>query len=375
MKIKLKNRKIKNGMISLYLEYYDGYIKTNDGKIKHKRRQENLKLYYKEFPKNQTEREFRKEVLRKAEKRLTKRQNEIDENKLSLDNSKKVKMSFIDYFEKMIETKKGTNKGNWKSALINLIQFVDGKIITFKDIDESFLRDFKQYLLNKTLYTTNKKLSQNSASSYYMKVRACLRQAFEDKILTENIAGRVKAIKPGEPERAYLTIEEIQRLAVTECRYDVLKRAFLFSCLTGMRWSDVNNLKWSDLVKQSDSYKVNFRQKKTKEYEYLDINNQAKELLGKEQENNDRVFGGLRYSSYMNTEILRWCMRAGITKHITFHSGRHSFATMLLTQGVDIYTVSKLLGHKEIKTTQIYAKIIDEKKREAVNKIPEIKII
>lgn len=65
-------------------------------------------------------------------------------------------------------------------------------------------------------------------------------------------------------------------------------------------------------------------------------------------------------------------MRAGILKDITFHCGRHTFAVMQLNLGTEIYTVSKLLGHKELKTTQIYARILDEKKREAVNKIPEL---
>jgi site-specific recombinase XerD len=69
-----------------------------------------------------------------------------------------------------------------------------------------------------------------------------------------------------------------------------------------------------------------------------------------------------------------WVLKAGITKHITFHCGRHTYATLLLTYGVDIFTVSKLLGHKSIKNTQIYAKIIDKTKREAVNKLPQIKI-
>jgi hypothetical protein len=67
-------------------------------------------------------------------------------------------------------------------------------------------------------------------------------------------------------------------------------------------------------------------------------------------------------------------MRAGITKDITFHCARHTFAVLQLTLGTEIFTLSKLLGHSELKTTQIYAKIIDEKKREAVNKIPDISI-
>ena len=74
----------------------------------------------------------------------------------------------------------------------------------------------------------------------------------------------------------------------------------------------------------------------------------------------------------MNVELSKWVMKAKITKDITFHCARHTNATLLLTNGTDLYTVSKLLGHKDIKTTQIYAKIIDEKKRQAVNSIPQI---
>ena len=62
-------------------------------------------------------------------------------------------------------------------------------------------------------------------------------------------------------------------------------------------------------------------------------------------------------------------LKAGITKNITFHCARHTYATLQLTLGTDIYTVSKLLGHKELRTTQIYAKVIDDKKKEAANKI------
>jgi Site-specific recombinase XerD len=85
------------------------------------------------------------------------------------------------------------------------------------------------------------------------------------------------------------------------------------------------------------------------------------------------VFYDLQSKSANTREQLnRWCAKAGINKKISFHTARHTFATMLLTLDVDLYTVSKLLGHKDIKTTQIYAKIIDKKKRDAVNKIPQL---
>jgi site-specific recombinase XerD len=92
-------------------------------------------------------------------------------------------------------------------------------------------------------------------------------------------------------------------------------------------------------------------------------------LLGEKAEPIERVFKGLKYSAWHNIKLQQWVMRAGISKTITFHCARHTYATLQLTLGTDIYTVSKLLGHKDLKTTQVYAKIIDDKKKEAANKI------
>lgn len=182
---------------------------------------------------------------------------------------------------------------------------------------------------------------------------------------------QVKSIKAESTEHAYLTIEEVRELVKTDCRYDVLKRAFLFSCLTGLRWSDINKLDWSDVNQLDGVHRITFNQQKTKTLQYLDITEQAFKLMG-EPENQGRVFHGLKYSSWMNVELLCWCMAAGIAKHVTFHSGRHTFAVSLLSRGVDIYTASKLLGHSEVKTTQIYSDIIDSVRKEAMHKIPDI---
>lgn len=116
-------------------------------------------------------------------------------------------------------------------------------------------------------------------------------------------------------------------------------------------------------------YYIRFRQKKTKGAETLPISEQAFGLLGERQGQDERVFIGLKYSAWHNLKLQQWVMRAGISKTITFHCARHTYATLQLTAGTDIYTVSKLLGHRELKTTQVYAKIIDEKKKEAANKI------
>ena len=124
----------------------------------------------------------------------------------------------------------------------------------------------------------------------------------------------------------------------------------------------------------NEGSKLHYYQKKTGTLEYLNINEEALEYLGEKGSDDDKPFEGLKYSSYFNVSLTQWMLKAGITKHITFHCARHTYATILITNGVDIFIVSDLLGHKEIKTTQIYARIIDKKKKEAVNKIPSIKI-
>lgn len=115
-----------------------------------------------------------------------------------------------------------------------------------------------------------------------------------------------------------------------------------------------------------------FKQKKTGGQEYLDINEQAAELLGERGKPQDLVFPYMISPDSQNSIIQQWVYKAGINKKITFHCGRHTFAVMMLDLGADLYTVSKLLGHKLIGTTQIYAKVLDKNKQAAVSRIPTI---
>ena len=217
-------------------------------------------------------------------------------------------------------------------------------------------------------------MSQNSRQSYFNKLRACLRQAYEDGIIRQNPMRGILGFSTQEGKRQYLSLDEVKAMAATECDYPEVKRAFLFSCLTGLRRSDIEKLTWGEVTQMGGRTRLVFRQKKTGGQEYLDITPQAADLIGERgnAKQNDKVFGYILHPSATNDNLRIWALRAGIDRHISFHCGRHTFAVLMLTLGTDIYTVSKLLGHRELKTTQIYAKIVDEKKQEAVDNIPRI---
>ena len=182
----------------------------------------------------------------------------------------------------------------------------------------------------------------------------------------------IEGFKAAEVKRDYLTLEEIKALAATPCKYPCLKRSFLFSCLTGLRKSDIEKLTWGEVHKQGEYTRIIFKQKKTGGQEYLDITPQAEKYLGEPGQADELVFAGFSYGSYTSLELRRWCMASGIEKDITFHCARHTFAVLMLDLGADIYTVSKLLGHRELATTQIYAKVLDRNKQKAVSLIPDI---
>jgi integrase/recombinase XerD len=375
MKVHLRERFQKKGKrISLYLEYYKGSRKSDEGKILPIREYEHLGIYLHNKPSTPLQKQENKQNLELAKNIKSKREIDIKNNEFGFLTNTKLNSNFLQYFNKLTEDRLSSigNYGNWDSTLKHLNQYTNKRVL-FKDIDESFCEGFKDYLTNKVKKNNGESLSSSSVSSYFNKFRASLKQAVKDKIILYNPSVDVKIPKVKEKEREYLSIEELKQLEKVECRYEVLKRAFLFSCLTGLRWSDIHKLKWKEVHFTNKIGRVHYYQQKTKNLEYLDISEEALSYLGEKSNDENKPFEGLKYSSYFNVALTQWMLKAGITKHITFHCARHTHATLLLTNGVDIYTVSKLLGHKEIKTTQIYARIIDKKKKEAVNKIPSIK--
>lgn len=318
---------------------------------------------------SELDKQHNKEIKDLAESIRAKRQLQIHEGKFGFLSTSKQKTNFVDYFNDLADKRTGSNSDNWYSALNYLDDFTGGSL-PFSELNEQFCNEFREYLLTTPSKRSHKRtLSQNSAHGYFNKFKAALKQAFKEGYLQADLNGRIDAIKAGETERQYLTLEELQALANTECSNLVLKQAAIFSALTGLRFSDIEKLIWAEVRKDGNKYSLHFRQKKTQGVESLPIPEQAYNLLGERKDPKDKVFEGLVYSAHMNLQLSRWVMKAGIQKQITFHCFRHTYATLQISLGTDIYTVSKMLGHRELKTTQVYAKIVDKLKEDATNTI------
>lgn len=373
-KVTLRQKKISKGRKSLYLDFYPPIPHPETGEPT---RREFLGLYIFEKPNTPIDKQHNIETLKIGESIRQKRENFLNKPEIYSEYEKEQlrkkelgEQCFIEYFRKLANKRKASNHDNWVSALNYIEAFTNGKL-KFADLNEKFLEDFKEYLLTtKSKKSDKTTLSQNSAVSYFNKVKAALKQAYKDGILQTDLNAKISPIKAAETRREYLTIEELNKLVKTPCNNPLLKRAALFSALTGLRFSDIQKMVWSEIVFiEGQGYFLNFSQKKTKGIETLPISDQAVSLCGERREPTDKVFDGLEYSAYSNKHLVQWIGAAGITKDITFHCFRHTFATLQLFNGTDIYTVSKMLGHKDLKTTQVYAKIVDEAKRTAANKI------
>lgn len=160
--------------------------------------------------------------------------------------------------------------------------YSQGQPIPFKDISVKLLEDIKMFLLRAPM-GGNKKgtISQNTASTYFSILKAGLKQAFVDEYLTVDIGAKVKGITNIEKPRVALSMNEVQMLVDTPCKDDVLKRAFLFSILTGLRHSDIQTLKWKQIQQTSKgTWQAVIVQQKTKRPDYKPVIQQALQLCG-----------------------------------------------------------------------------------------------
>lgn len=361
--IRLRKRVLKTGNTSLYLDIY----------INGQRSYEYLNLYL--IPeRTRADKDKNRQTLQLAEAVRAKRIVELQNNAHGFAAGDKSGANFIEYYDALM-TAKSKNKSEstiklWGNARHWWIEKFGTKL-TFRDIDADRLRQFKEYLEDDVICKKETPLKRSTAAIYFHKIRACIHHAYKAGIISSDPVLKVENIRRQDSERCYLTLDEVRRMAATTCRYESLRRAFLFSCLTGLRRSDILKLTWGEVRNEGEFTRIVFSQKKTGGLEYIDINPQAVPLMGERKSDNECVFGKFTTQTTSH-ELPRWAAAAGINKHVTFHTARHSFAVILLELDVDIYTVQKLLGHRNLATTQIYAKVVDKKKQEAAMRIPSI---
>lgn len=368
--IKLRVKHLANGNKSIYLDMY----------MNGKRKYEFLKLYI--IPEyNKSDRVRNSETLKLANAIKAQRIIELQNQSHGFKINKMSHIKLIDYIQGVAEKKSENEvRKTVLHAVVYHLRRYDPNDTQLSRIDKDYILGFLDYLkAAKQTHTKKEKLLHVNTQVYYYKMlRYCLNYAVSEELISANPMNKMKnEEKPHKhrTEREYLTIDELRKLAQTPFYNTLLKKAFLFSCFCGLRHSDIIALTWGDIEMDGEgNSRLHIIQKKTKEAISLPLSPEAIKQLPKREDakDNDIIFKKLITLGRTNEILPKWAEQAGIKKHITFHLSRHTHATMLLTLGVDLYTVSKLLGHTNIQTTQIYAKLVDESKKKAIDLIPNI---
>lgn len=353
----LRKKPLAKGGASLYLEH------NRNGK----REYEFLRLYLR--PDTKENKAFNKSVMEAAKVIQSERITALMQGKAKI-SANRADMNFLEYYNNYIEahSEEGTGYRKQYATVRNWwIRYI-GENTTLEDITPKTIAGFASFL-KKTSGRAGKKLAPNSQKLYFDTIVNCLKRAEKEGIIDRSPVNMLNANeKPKNvtAERHYLDMEELKRVSQTPCKRDAIKKAFMFSCFTGLRYSDIIALEWGMIANDT----IVMRMQKTKQPITLPLSENAKLWLPERE--GVKVFNISPNIGVIERHIAKWMKDAGVNKRITFHCARHTFATLALTYGADLYTVSKLLGHTNIATTQIYAKIVDKKKVEAVNLIPTI---
>ena len=266
-------------------------------------------------------------------------------------------------------------------SLAKHVELYAGRNVMFKDVDEDWIRGFIEYCkhdaLNLNYTRTSKdgkrkevKISQNTQHKLITKLNLVLKKASRGKnrLIASNPMDGIESdekVKSKQGTREFLSEEEVSKLMETPFnhgKYDI-KEAFLFSCFTGLRYSDLCQLKMSDFRMDRNGRYIKIQMVKTREPLKIYIPDVAFNLIP-DVEDDTKVFS-LPKNDYANECLRKWCKDSGIKKFVTFHCARHSAATILYSNGVPIQTIQKQLGHLKSATTELYAKMMDSAQSEA----------
>ena len=363
--VTLRTRPLKHGMLSFYLDYYPGY---RDQETMKTIRHEGLNIYIYANPKNERERNFNATMSEKAEAIRCRRFESIVNDRYDFFDRHKLKADFLEYYRKQLRK----HDQKWEFVYHHFYNFVHGKC-TFEEIDIDLCNKFREYLLNAKQLRRDGRISKNSASGYWSTFRGLLKILYRNQLIKTNINDFLDKIETEDTPKDYLSVEELYKLAETPCKKPILKTAALFSCLTSLRISDILSLQWHEIVDFAAGGKcVHTITQKTKTEDIIPISDEALQLIGYSPEKTGLVFKGLK-RSWTQQPMKEWIREAGITKNITFHSYRRTYATLQGAAGTDIRTIQSNMAHKSITTTQRYMKVVDSNKREASNRISLIR--
>lgn len=358
-KVFLRKKEISGDRISLYLDFYPPIRNPHTNRLS---RRESLGIYLYGHPANAREREFNASMMEKAEAIRCRRFEQFLNEQFGFLDKEKLRMDFLEYFRKKCFKK----YQKWKIVYEHFKDFCKGKC-TVGEVNEEFCKKFQAYLLEGGRRDGRKsKLAHNSIAGYWSTFRTLLKEAYQEKLIRENINDYLDKIEWKDTKIEFLTLDEVKKLAATPCKHEVLRQASLFSCMTGLRISDIQQLRWEHIVKAEDGYVMRIRTEKTDEEATLPISEEALALCGERGEG--LVFKTLK-RSMINYPLRAWIKEAGIKRRITFHCLNHTYATLLTSAGVPIYTIAKMLTHRNVKNTQIYAEVMDPNKRDAANVI------
>jgi integrase len=367
--VRIREKRLNDGNVSLYLDMY--YMGA--------RKKEGLKLYL--VPEvNAAAKLQNKNTLKLAEQIKAERILDIQQHGLvNWENVKKGRMTLAAWVEKYTKDENGLtpasmrSKRNAQARVEQYLLYIGKPNLALKDVDKNFCKGFIAFLKTCTFNNGKKTLGSTTCRIFMNRLAATLNMAVREGLIDSNPFKLLDAKEKPQKKsaiREFLTIEELRTLIATPCRYDIVKKAFLFSCFTGLRYSDMMALKWNEIHKAADgkTLYIEHEQVKTKNTVTIPLSNEALKWMPRKSKDSERVFHQLHITSTTVEVVLgEWMQEAGIQKHITYHCSRHTAATLLLTLGADLYTVSKILGHQSIRMTEVYAKIVDKKKIETMN--------
>jgi len=364
--VRIRFKELKGGNKSLYLDI------CHDGR----RRYEFLKLFL--VPETTVEARERNENTMKAANAIkAQRILDITNKKTTAIHNEKARMpllEWLDEYGKMGEAKGRRSLVSHIHAVRKFMQAYNPRIRLY-EVDKDFIQGFIDYLGTCKSRMRKQPLSKKTISSYCGYINYALNYAVDIDVLPENplLSFDWASIDGEATKREYLTIEEVQKLIDAPCKSKTVKPIFLFSCFCGLRYSDVKGLRWKDIIEEKGKVHIELRQQKTGKAIYLPLSQQAQKYLPQEKgDPNAKVFVVMPTVSNFDHVLKTWSKAAGITKRVSYHVSRHAFATMTLTMGADIYTTSQLLGHSDVEVTQVYAKIVDKKKIEAVYMVDKL---